>query len=194
MVVCVARIRTIAILVAVGILAACGGGGDEAKFDTGPVVLAEPGTAVELGERLFVRYAGLGAGLEPMVRTTLGVTVEKVDEGDASDIEGLGESVVPYYVHAELENHGDTAIEANGPGGRFTIRGSDGHDYDTEGVIAIGGKFEPCPSADPEANLGEGEAIADCVVIALHEGVSPREVRFRGDYGVEQEPIAWKVD
>ena len=179
-------------LVVVLALAGCGGG--DAKFDAGPVVLTEPGTTVPVGERLFVRYAGLGAEMEPTVTTTLGVTVEKVDEGDASDIDGLGSAAVPYYVHAELENHGAAAIDANGPGGRFTIRGSDGRDYDTEGVISIGGKFEPCPSADAEANLAQDEAIEDCVVIVLKEGVSPRRVRFQGDYAVQQAPVAWKVD
>ncbi|HKH29536.1 MAG TPA: hypothetical protein VKA45_00655 [Gaiellaceae bacterium] len=186
--------RGLAMLVVVLALAGCGGGGDKAKFDSGPIVLAEPGRTVPMGERLFIRYAGLGAAMEPTVHTTLGVTVEQVDEGDASDIEGLGTAVVPYYVHVELENHGDAGIDANGPGGRFTIRGSDGRDYDTEGVISIGGKFEPCPSADAEANLAEGEAIDDCVVIVLKEAVTPRQVRFQGDYAVQQDAVAWKVD
>jgi hypothetical protein len=174
-------------------LAACGGG-DDAEFDAGPVTLAEPGSTLAVGDRAFVEYAGLGAEMEPTVKTTLGVTVEEVDEGDADDIDGLGTAVVPYYVHAELENHGDGAIDANGPGGRFTIRGSDGRDYDTEGVISIGGEFGKCPSADPEANLAQGEAIADCAVVVVREGVSPHEVRFQGDYASGKEPVAWKAD
>jgi hypothetical protein len=185
--------EALAALVLAAVLGGCGGD-DGASFDAGPVEPAKPGTRVPVGERLFVRYAGLGAEMEPAVRTTLGVTVKKVDEGDASDIEGIGANVVPLYVHAELENHGDAAIDANGPGGRFTIHGSDGRDYDAEGVIAIGGEFEPCPSADPEANLAGGEAIADCVVIALPKGVSPREVEFRGDYAVEDAAVAWSID
>jgi len=185
--------RSAFVLLSAIVLAACGGG-DDAKFDAGPVELAKPGTTVPVGERLFARYAGLGAEMEPTVKTTLGVTVEKIDKGDASDIEGIGTAVVPYYVHAELENHGDAAIDANGPGGRFTIHGSDGREYDTEGVISIGGEFEPCPSVDPEANLEEGEAIEDCVVIALKKDVSPREVWFQGDYAAEDRPVGWKVD
>ena len=175
-------------------LAACGGGGDEAEFDAGPVTLAEPGSMLAVGDRAFVEYAGLGAEMEPTVNTKLGVTVKEVDEGDADDIDGLGTAVVPYYVHAEIENHGEEAIDANGPGGRFTIRGSDGRDYDTEGVISIGGEFDKCPSADPEANLAQGEAIADCAVVVLKEGISPREVRFQGDYATDKEPVGWKVD
>jgi hypothetical protein len=187
--------RSVGVLAAATALAACGGGdGSDAKFDAGPVELAKPGSTVPVGERLFARYAGLGAEMEPTVKTTLGVTVEKVSEGDASDIEGLGTAVVPYYVHTELENHGDAAIDANGPGGRFTIHGSDGREYDTEGVISIGGEFEPCPSVDPEANLAKGEAVADCVVIVLRKDVTPREVWFKGDYASEDAPVGWKVD
>lgn len=185
--------RSALVLLSATVLAACGGGND-AEFDAGPVDLAQPGTTVPVGERLFARYAGLGAEMQPTAKTTLGVTVEKIDKGDASDIEGIGDAVVPYYVHAELENHGDAAIDANGPGGRFTIHGSDGREYDTEGVISIGGEFEPCPSVDPEANLEEGEAIEDCVVIVLKKDVTPREVWFRGDYAAEDQPVGWKVD
>jgi hypothetical protein len=190
------RAFAVAVLAAVAALGACGGGGggSDATFDAGPVTIAKPGSTVALGERAFVRYAGLGAKLEPTVKTTLGVTVETVDEGDASDIEGLGTALVPYYVHVEYENHGDAAIHVNGPGGRFTIQGSDGREYDTEGVISIGGEFNACASADPQATLANGEAIADCVVITLKKGVSPQEVRFEGDYAVEQEPVGWKVD
>ncbi len=184
-----------AVLAAVATLAACGGGGGaEAQFDPGPAEIAKPGTTVALGERLFVRYAGLGAKLEPTVETTLGVTLAKVDQGSSSDIEGLGESSVPYYVHVEYENHGQAAILASAPGGRFTIRGSDGEEYDTEGVISIGGEFDACPGADAQATLGAEEAIGDCVVITLVKGVSPREVRFVGDYAAELEPVGWKLE
>jgi hypothetical protein len=187
------RFVATAALAAVAALAACGGD-DEAQFDAGPAEVAKPGTSVPVGERLFVRYAGLGAEMQPTVRTTLAVTVERVEEGDASDIQGLGTAVVPYYVHAELENHGDAAVDANGPGGRLTILGSDGRDYGTEGVISIGGEFDKCPSADPEANLAQGEAIADCAVVVLKEGVSPQEVQFQGDYAAGKEPVGWRVD
>jgi hypothetical protein len=176
-------------------VAACGGeDGAEASFDAGPAEISKPGSMRALGERAFVRYAGLGSKNEPTVNTTLGVTVEKVDKGSSSDIEGLGESSVPYYVHAEYENHGDGEIAAFGPGGRFTIRGSDGEEYDTEGVISIGGEFEKCPDVDPTAALAAEEAVADCTVITLKEGVSPQEVRFQGDYAADEDPIGWKVE
>jgi hypothetical protein len=188
------RAFAVAALVAAAALPACGGGEGEAKFEAGPAEIAKPGSTRAVGERAFVRYAGLGAKLEPTVTTTLGVTVEKVDEGSSSDIEGLGESTVPYYVHVEYENHGEAAIDVSGPGGRFTIRGSDGEEYDTEGVISIGGEFSACPGADPGATLATEEAILDCVVITLLKGVSPKEIRFEGDYAAEQEPVAWKLD
>jgi hypothetical protein len=192
------RALSIGILAAAAALPACGGGGGDgadAEFDPGPAEISTPGSTRALGERVFVRYAGLGAKNEPTVNTTLGVTVEQVDEGSSSDIEGLGESSVPYYVHVEYENHGDAEISAGaGPGGRFTVRGSDGEEYDTEGVISIGGEFEQCPGADSQATLAPEEAIADCVVITLKEGVSPQEVRFEGDYAAELDPVGWKVE
>jgi hypothetical protein len=190
-------VLVVAVLVAAVGLAACGGGGGdgvEASFDAGPAEISKPGSTRALGERAFVRYAGLGSKNEPTVNTTLGVTVDKVDKGSSSDIEGLGESSVPYYVHAEYENHGDGEIAAFGPGGRFTIRGSDGEDYDTEGVISIGGEFEQCPDVDPTAALAPEEAVADCTVITLKEGVTPQEVRFQGDYAASEDPIGWKVE
>jgi hypothetical protein len=179
------------------LLSACGGGGGDegaaAEFDPGPVEIAKPGSTRALGERAFVRYAGLGAKNEPTVDATLGVTVQQVDEGSSSDIDGLGESSVPHYVHVEYENHGGASIMAFGPGGRFTIRGSDGEEYDTEGVISIGGEFEKCPDAEPQATLAPEEAIADCVVITLKEGVSPQEVRFQADYAANQKPVGWTL-
>ena len=190
------RYGVAAALAAAAALSGCGGdggGGGEASFDPGPVEIAKPGSSRAIGERAFVQYAGLGAKNEPTVNATLGVTVQKVDEGDSGDIEGLGESTVPYYVHAEYENHGGATIQASVVGGRFTIQGSDGEEYDTEGVISIGGEFEPCPGADSQATLAPDQAIADCVVISMTEGVTPEEVRFVGDYAVDQDPVAWKV-
>jgi hypothetical protein len=177
-------------------LTACGGGGDDrdAQFDAGPVEIAEPGSLRALGERVFVEYAGLGAENQPTVNTTLGIAVEQVDEGSSSDIDGLGKSQVPHYVHAEYENHGDAAIKAFGPGGRFTIRGSDGEDYDTAGVISIGGEFEKCPKVDSTAALAPEDAVTDCVVIVLKEGVSPQQVRFQGDYASQDEPVGWSLE
>jgi hypothetical protein len=187
------RLASLAVAVAF-VLAGCGGdGGADAKFDAGPANITKAGTTVALGERAFVAYAGLGPSNEPTVRTTLGVTVEKVDEGTSSDIEGLGESTVPYYVHAEYENHGDAAIAPSVVGGRFTIIGSDGEEYDTAGVISIGGEFDKCPKVDTEATLAPEEAVADCAVVTLKEGVSPRTVHFRGDYASSDEPVGWKV-
>ena len=177
-------------------LAGCGGGdgGAEAKFDAGPANVTKPGTSLALGERAFVGYAGLGPNNEPTIRTTLGVTVEKVDEGKSSDIEGLGESTVPYYVHAEYENHGGAAVAPSVISGRFTILGSDGEEYDSEGVISIGGEFEQCPSVESDATLAGEQAVADCAVVTLKEGVSPKEVRFQGDYASNAKPVAWKLD
>jgi hypothetical protein len=177
-------------------LAGCGGGdgGADATFDAGPADITEPGTTVALGERAFVRYAGLGPNNEPTINTTLGVTVEKVDEGSSSDIEGLGESTVPFYVQAEYENHGDAAIAPSVVSGRFTIVGSDGKEYDAEGVISIGGEFDACPSVESEATLAPEQAVADCAVVTVTKGVSPREVRFTGDYASTEEPVAWKVE
>jgi hypothetical protein len=195
-----AAIRTVCATGALALLfAGCGGGagggGGEATFDPGPATVAKPGTTFALGERAFVRYSGLGAKLEPTVETTLGVTVEKVDEGDSSDIEDLGDNVVPWYVHVEYENHGDAPIHAGaGPGGRFKIRGSDGEEYDRTGTVTISGEFDACPSVDAQATLARDEAIADCVVVGMKEGVTPKQVRFTGDYAAMGEPIGWTVD
>jgi hypothetical protein len=189
-------LRKHALVLAVFALAGCGGGdgGAEAKFDPGPAEITKAGTTLALGERAFVGYAGLGPNNEPTINTTLAVTVEKVDEGDSSDIEGLGESTVPYYVQAEYENHGDAAIAPSVVSGRFTIVGSDGKEYDAEGVISIGGEFDKCPSVESEATLGPEQAVADCAVVTVTKGVSPREVRFQGDYAANEEPVAWKVE
>jgi hypothetical protein len=164
------------------------------RFDAGPADITAPGTTVALGERAFVRYAGLGPNNEPTINTTLGVTVQKVDEGDSSDIEGLGESTVPYYVHAEYENHGDAPIAPSVVSGRFTIVGSDGKEYDAEGVISIGGEFDKCPSVESDATLAPEQAVADCAVVTVTKGVTPREVRFTGDYASTEEPVGWKVE
>lgn len=187
---------TSALLLAVLAVAGCGGGegGAEASFDAGPAEITPAATTLGLGERAFVEYAGLGPRNEPTINTVLGVTVEKVDEGSSSDIEGLGESTVPYYVHAEYENHGKAAIAPSVVSGRFTIIGSDGKEYDAEGVISIGGEFEKCPSVESDATLEPEQAVADCAVVTVTEGVSPREVRFIGDYAANEEPVGWKVE
>lgn len=189
-----------ALLLFVATLTACGGGGNggagggEATFDPGSANLAKPGTTFALGERAFVTYAGLGPKNEPTVETTLGVTVRKLDEGDSGDIDGLGKSTVPWYVHVEYENHGDAEIHAGaGPGGRFAIRGSDGQEYQKIGVVSIGGDFDKCPRVDPQATLPSKTAVADCVIVAVTEGVTPQEVQFTGDYAAEQKPVGWKV-
>lgn len=185
----------VAALAAAAALAGCGGGdGAEAQFDAGPAEIAQAGSTVAVGERVFVRYDGLGANFEPSAKTTLGVTVRKVDEGDSSDIDGLGESTVPYYVHVEYENHGPAAIQVGAAGGHFRIRGSDGEDYDTEGVIEISGEFEPCPDAETGATLAAKEAVNDCVVVPMTEGVSPREVRFAGNLVTPEEAVGWRVE
>lgn len=198
------RIRVLALaagLALVGGLTACGGddgdggAGDEASFDAGPAKITKPGAVVALGERVFVEYAGLGPNNEPTVNTTLGVIVHEVSEGDASEIEDFGEDRVPYYVHAEYENHGDQVIHAGaGPGGRFTIRGADGKIYEKAGVISIGGEFEACPAVDSTATLAPEEAVADCVVIDMAAGVASEEVLFQGDYAAGEEPVGWAVE
>lgn len=190
------RASVAATVAAVATLSGCGGGdgAGDASFDPGAVQVAKPGSTRPVGERAFVRYDGLGAKFEPSAKTTLGVTVRKVDEGDSSDIEGLGESTVPYYVHVEYENHGAAAIQVGAAGGHFSIRGSDGEDYDTEGVIEITGEFEACPDAEPGATLASKQAVNDCVVVPMTEGVSPREVRFAGDLITPEDAVGWRVE
>ena len=180
-------------------LAGCGGGdegggsGGDATFDAGEVVIAEPGSTHALGERAFVEYEGIGPEFEPDAKTTLAVTVTKVDEGDNSDIDGLGESTVPFYVHLEYENHGEGGIKVLGIRSHLSVEGSDGEVYNTEGVIEISGEFEQCPDADPDATLGPEQALNDCVVVTVTEGVSPKQVRFQGNLLSQDEPIGWTV-
>lgn len=180
-------------------LAGCGGGdeggegGGDATFDAGEAVIAEPGSTRALGERAFVEYEGIGPKFEPDAKTTLAVTVTKVDEGDNSDIDGLGESTVPFYVFLEYENHGEGGIKVLGIDSHLSAEGSDGEEYDTEGVIEISGEFEQCPDADPDATLAPEQAINDCVVVMLAEGVSLKQVRFMGNPISQDEPIGWTV-
>lgn len=181
---------------AVGALASCGGGGGgaEAKFDAGSVEIAQSGSTRPLSERAFVEYDGLGAENEPSVRTTLGVTVLEVVEGDPSDIDDFPENSVPHFVQFELENHGDGAINVGaGPRGRITVRGSDGKVYETVGLVTISGEFDLCDRADTQATLAKGEAIVDCAIVAISDGVSPEVVLFEGDYADQDEPIGWTV-
>ena len=171
-----------------------GGGGDEASFDAGPAEIAKPGSKRPLGERAFVEYSGLGADAADIeVKTTLGVTVREVNEGESGDIDGLGEGSVPYYVHVEYENHGDGEIDVGGAGVHFTIRGTDGEEYDRESVISIGGEFEQCPKAETGSTIKGEQAANDCVVITLTKGAKPQEVRFKADLFAEAEPVAWTV-
>ena len=182
-------------LVAVVALAGCGGGDDaEATFDSGPVEIAEPGSTLPLNERAFVEYDGLGAENEPSVKTTMGVTVLEIKEGDSSDIDDFPENSTPHYVQFELENHGDGAINVGaGPRGRITVRGSDGKVYETVGLVTISGEFDLCDRADTQATLAKGEAIVDCAIVAISDGVSPDLVLFEGDYADENEPVGWTV-
>ena len=170
-----------------------GGGGGDATFDAGEAVIAEPGSTRALGERAFVEYEGIGPEFEPDAKTTLAVTVEKVDEGDSSDIDGLGESTVPFYVHLEYENHGEGGIKVLGIDSHLSVQGSDGEEYNTEGVIEISGEFEQCPDAESDATLAPEQALNDCVVVTLTEGVSPKQVSFRGNLISQDEPIGWTV-
>ena len=181
---------------AVGALAGCGGGGGgaEAEFDPGSVEIAESNSTLPLGERAFVEYDGLGAENEPSVKTTLGVTVLEINEGDPSDIDDFPENTSPHYVVFELENHGDGAINVGaGPRGRITVRGSDGEVYETVGLVTISGEFDLCDRADTQATLAEEEAIMDCAIVAISDDVSPEVVLFEGDYADQKEPIGWTV-
>ena len=182
-------------MVAVVALAGCGGGGDaEASFDSGAIEIAEPGSPRPLNERAFVEYDGLGADNEPSVKTTLGVTVLEVKEGDSSDIDEFPENSTPHYVEFELENHGDGAIDvAAGPRGRITVRGSDGEVYETVGLVTISGEFEACDRADSQATLAKAEAIVDCAIVAIPDDVSPDVVLFEGDYADQKEPVGWTI-
>jgi hypothetical protein len=185
-------------LAAVAALAGCGGGGGgggaEATFDPGPVEIAQPGSTRPLDERAFVEYDGLGAANEPSVKTTLGVTVLEINEGDSSDIDEFPENSTPHFVQFELENHGDGAINVGaGPRGRITVRGSDGSVYETVGVVTISGEFDLCNRVDSQATLAKGEAIADCAIVAISDGVSPDVVLFEGDYADQKEPVGWTV-
>ena len=196
------RVCGFAALIAASLLAGCGGGdgaadegggGGDATFDAGPVEIAKPGSARSVGERAFVEYEGLGPKFEPDAKTTLGVTVREVDEGDSDDIDGLGESTIPYYVHLEYENHGDGSILVLGLDSHVGVRGSDGEEYDTEGVIEIAGEFEQCPDADPDAVLAAKQALNDCVVVTMTEGVAPEVVAFRGNLVTDEKPVGWTV-
>jgi hypothetical protein len=180
---------------AVGVFAGCGGGGGaEAKFDAGSVEIAEPGSERALGERAFVEYDGLGAENEPSVKTTLGVTVLEVNEGDASDIDEFPEGSTPHFVVFELENHGDEAINVGaGPRGRITVSGSDGKVYETVGIVTISGEFDFCERAESDATLAADEAIIDCAIVAIKDDVSAEVVLFEGDYADENEPVGWTV-
>jgi len=61
-------------------------------------------------------------------------------------------------------------------------------------VIEISGEFEQCPDADPDSKLAPEQAIKGCVVVPFAEGVSPEQVRFRGNLVSDEEPIAWTVE
>ena len=189
------RLVGLAAFVALVALAGCGGGGGaEATFDPGPVEIAEPGSTRPLNERAFVEYDGLGAENEPSVKTTLGVTVLEVKEGDSSDIDEFPENSTPLYVQFELENHGDGAINVGaGPRGRITVRGSDDKVYETIGLVTISGEFDACDRADSQATLAKGEAIVDCAIVAISDDVSPDVVLFEGDYADEKEPVGWTI-
>lgn len=189
------RLAGSAAFVAVVALAGCGGGGGaEATFDPGSVEIAQAGSTRPLNERAFVEYDGLGAENEPSVKTTLGVTVLEVKEGDSSDIDEFPENSTPYYVQFELENHGDGAINvAAGPRGRITVRGSDGSVYETIGLVTISGEFDLCDRADSQATLAKGEAIVDCAIVAISDDVSPDVVLFEGDYADQKEPVGWTI-
>ncbi len=189
------RLARSAAFVVVVALAGCGGGGGaEASFDSGTVEIAQPGSTRPLNERAFVEYDGLGAENEPSVKTTLGVTVLEVEEGDSSDIDEFPENSTPYYVQFELENHGDGAINVGaGPRGRITVRGSDGKVYETIGLVTISGEFDFCDRADSEATLAKGEAIVDCAIVAISDDVSPDVVLFESDYADQKEPVGWTV-
>jgi hypothetical protein len=190
-----AWLRGLAALTA-GVLAGCGGGGGaEAKFDDGSVEIAESGSERPLGERAFVEYDGLGAENEPSVKTTLGVTVLEVIEGDSSDIDDFPEGSRPHYVVFELENHGDGEINVGaGPRGRITVRGSDGEVYETVGIVTISGEFDFCERADTEATLAKGQAILDGAIVEIGDDVAPEVVFFEGDYADQKEPVGWTVD
>jgi hypothetical protein len=188
-------LRGLAVL-AVGGLGSCGGGGGgaEAKFDPGSIEIAQPGSTLPLDERAFVEYDGLGAENEPSVKTTLGVTVLEVTEGDPSDIDEFPENSTPHYVVFELENHGDDAIDVGaGPRGRITVRGSDGKIYETVGVVTISGEFDFCDRADSQATLAAEQAIVDCAIVAISDDASPEVVLFEGDYADQKEPVGWTV-
>ena len=189
------RLAGPAAFVAVVTLASCaGGGGAEAKFDPGQVEVAQPGSTRPLNERAFVEYDGLGAENEPSVKTTLGVTVLEVKEGDPSDIDGFPENSTPHYIQFELENHGDGAINVGaGPRGRITVRGSDGKVYETVGLVTISGEFDACDRADSQATLAKEEAIVDCAIVAISDDVSPDVVLFEGDYADQKEPVGWTI-
>ena len=177
--------RSAALLAAILVLPACGGGDGGSAANTHA-----------LGEQAAVGYAQT----DPAARTMLGITVLAVRRGTQQQLVDGGYEVdedsrdtTPYYVDVRYENQGQATVKRNLSVG---LEDSDGTLIGRTLIFNYGGKpFKPCTDVT-EGNLAPGQSYEGCTLFLVPEGIEVGQVSFLSDNGPDKEPefVHWETE
>lgn len=137
---------------------------------------------------------------DPVVRTTLGITVLAVREGTHEQLTEAGFEVdedsrdtTPYYVDVRYENQGRATVKRNID---VSLEDSDGNLIASTLIFNYGDRpFEHC-TAVTDGELAPGESYESCTLVLVPEDRDVGKVSFLSDRGPGEEPefVYWESE
>ena len=199
-----------AFLLTLGVLAGCGGGGDdgnEPDGDDGPsptaettpteeepylpvpegVELTEPGSELTVGDPAIIAWQPrqnligvLDVAVTRLEKTTFAESFEGWDVKQEQK-----QKLTPYFVHSTVSNRGDTNLS----GRLVPLYAEDSTNTLLEPTEFKDGAFKPCPGGTLPKGFSTNDTTEVCMVYLLGDGLDLTSITFRPTSTFD--PITW---
>jgi len=199
-----------AFLLTLGVLAGCGGGGDdgnEPDGDDGPsptaettpteeepylpvpegVELTEPGSELTVGDPAIIAWQPrqnligvLDVAVTRLEKTTFAESFEGWDVKQEQK-----QKLTPYFVHSTVSNRGDTNLS----GRLVPLYAEDSTNTLLEPTEFKDGAFKPCPGGTLPKGFSTNDTTDVCMVYLLGDGLDLTSITFRPTSTFD--PITW---
>jgi len=150
------------------------------------VAVTKPGTVLKVGDRAVVPF-----DYGTKQKGTVAITVTAIEKGETADLAKFGDKakdIVPYYIHATVENVGGTDLSYSSLQ-LHSVSATGG----SNGVI-ISGDVDKCKSTSADKNFKTaGTKFETCVLQAARVGGAVGGATFDKGDGYSKSPIVWKI-
>lgn len=199
----------VAAVLAVSLLAGCGGGGDGTESDKdastaadptgesspepadyvdvdGTTELTAPGTTLELGESAVVGFLPKQQSAPVVLEATVTAVEQTTFEAafDGWQVTKQMKKQTPIFVRMTVENVGETDASKK----VVPVAVVDSEEIAVQATYAEGDVFEPCPSGPLPKKLKPGRSADICLLYLLAEGREFTSVAFQL---VDVPPVTW---